>query len=71
MKIFVTGGCGFIGSNFIHYVLKNYPDYSVINVDELTYAGNLKNLSGVSQSPRYSFLKGDIADSVLMEGVID
>ena len=70
MKIFVTGGCGFIGSNFIHYVLKNYPDYSVINVDELTYAGNLKNLSGVSQSPRYSFLKGDIADSVLMEGVI-
>jgi len=70
MKILVTGGCGFIGSNFIHYVLKNYPDYSVINVDELTYAGNLKNLSGVSQSPRYSFLKGDIADSVLMEGVI-
>jgi dTDP-glucose 4,6-dehydratase len=70
MKILVTGGCGFIGSNFIHYMLRNYPDYSVINVDKLTYAGNLKNLSALSESPRYTFLKGDIADSVLMEEVI-
>jgi dTDP-glucose 4,6-dehydratase len=70
MKVLVTGGCGFIGSNFIHYVLKNYPNYSVINVDKLTYAGNLKNLSALSGSSRYSFRKGDIADAVLIEEVI-
>jgi dTDP-glucose 4,6-dehydratase len=70
MRLLVTGGCGFIGSNFIHYVLKKYPDYSLINVDKLTYAGNLKNLSDLSHSPRYTFIKGDIADSLQMEGVI-
>jgi dTDP-glucose 4,6-dehydratase len=70
MRILVTGGCGFIGSNFIHYVLKKYPDYSLVNVDKLTYAGNLNNLSSLSHSPRYTFIKGDIADSIQMEGVI-
>ncbi len=70
MRILVTGGCGFIGSNFIHYVLRKYPDYSLVNVDKLTYAGNLKNLSDLSHSPRYTFIKGDIADSIQMERVI-
>jgi dTDP-glucose 4,6-dehydratase len=70
MKILVTGGCGFIGSNFIHYYLRNYPEDSLINVDKLTYAGNLKNLSILSPSPRYTFIKGDIADPLQMEEVI-
>ena len=70
MKVLVTGGCGFIGSNFIHYFLKKYPEYSLINVDKLTYAGNLKNLSGLPDSPRYTFIRGDIADSLRMEDVV-
>jgi len=70
MRVLVTGGCGFIGSNFIHYFLKKYPDDSVINVDKLTYAGNLKNLSALSDSPRYVFVRGDIADPLQMEGII-
>ena len=70
MRLLVTGGCGFIGSNFIQYVLRKYPDYSLVNVDKLTYAGNLKNLSDLSHSPRYTFIKGDIADSTQMESVI-
>ncbi len=70
MKILVTGGCGFIGSNFIRYLLKTYPDYSVINVDKLTYAGNLENLSDLSPSPRYHFLRGDIADASQMEELV-
>ena len=70
MKILVTGGCGFIGSNFIHYFLKKYPEYSLINVDKLTYAGNLRNLSGLPDSPRYTFIRGDIADPLRMEEVV-
>jgi len=70
MKILVTGGCGFIGSNFIRYLLKTYPDYSVINVDKLTYAGNLENLSDISSSPRYHFLRGDIAEASQMEELV-
>ena len=70
MKILVTGGCGFIGSNFIRYLLKTYPDYSVINVDKLTYAGNLENLSDLSPSSRYHFLRGDIADASQMEDLV-
>ena len=70
MKILVTGGCGFIGSNFVHYLLETYPDYSVINVDKLTYAGNLENLSHLSDSPRYHFHRGDIAEASEMEGLI-
>jgi len=62
MKILVTGGAGFIGSNFIHYILAKYPDYQVVNFDKLTYAGNLDNLSEVAADPRYSFVRGDIAD---------
>ena len=70
MKILVTGGCGFIGSNFIRYFLKSYPSYSLINVDKLTYAGNLENLSDLSHSPRYHFMRGDIAEAPLMEELI-
>src|SRR4030043_1364290 len=70
MKILVTGGCGFIGSNFIRYFLKFYPNYSLINVDKLTYAGNLENLSDLSRSPRYHFIRGDIADAPRMEALI-
>ena len=70
MKILVTGGCGFIGSNFIRYLLKNHPDYSVINVDKLTYAGNLENLSGLSNVPRYHFIRADIIDAPHMGELI-
>jgi dTDP-glucose 4,6-dehydratase len=71
MKILVTGGCGFIGSNFIRYFLRVHPDYSLINVDKLTYAGNLENLSAVSHSPHYHFIRGDIADATRMEELIN
>ena len=70
MKILVTGGCGFIGSNFIRYFLKSYPNHSLINVDKLTYAGNLENLSDLSHSPHYHFMRGDIAEAPLMEELI-
>ncbi len=62
MKILVTGGAGFIGSNFIHYWLNKYPDDKVINLDVLTYAGNLENLRDVENNPNYKFIKGDICD---------
>ena len=70
MRILVTGGCGFIGSNFIRYFLKTDNDDSVINVDKLTYAGNLDNLSDLARSPRYRFIKADITDSRKMEELI-
>jgi len=62
MKLLVTGGAGFIGSNFIHYWLKNHPDDSIINLDKLTYAGNLENLKDIESNPNYKFIKGDITD---------
>jgi dTDP-glucose 4,6-dehydratase len=71
MKILVTGGCGFIGSNYIRYFLKSYPNDFLINVDRLTYAGNLENLSDLSLSPHYHFIRGDIADPSQMEAVIN
>ena len=70
MKIMVTGGAGFIGSNFIHYLLKKYDDVEVVNYDKLTYAGNLDNLRDVENDPRYHFIKGDICDKELVEQVI-
>ncbi len=63
MKVLVTGGAGFIGSNFIQYWLKNHKDDQVINFDKLTYAGNLKNLASVEDNPNYSFVHGDICDA--------
>jgi len=61
MKLLVTGGCGFIGSNFIHHILETRADLQVVNLDSLTYAGNLENLKEVEADPRYEFVKGDIA----------
>jgi dTDP-glucose 4,6-dehydratase len=67
MKIFVTGGAGFIGSNFIRHVLGLKKDYQIVNFDKLTYAGNLANLESVSQNPDYSFVRGDICDASAVE----
>lgn len=66
-KFLVTGGAGFIGSNFIPYFLEKYPDYSVVNLDLLTYAGNLENLKEIENHPRYHFVKGDICDRAMVE----
>ena len=63
MKLLVTGGAGFIGSNFIRYVLATHPDDTVINLDKLTYAGNPANLADLATNPRYTFVKGDICDA--------
>ena len=60
--VLVTGGCGFIGSNFVRLLLKTQPHWRVVNLDKLTYAGNLKNLEGIGESDRYHFIKGDICD---------
>lgn len=70
MKILVTGGCGFIGSNFIRYFLNSFPNYHILNVDKLTYAGNLENLADLSHPPRYHFIKADIAEASQMEALI-
>ena len=70
MNIFVTGGAGFIGSNFIRHVLGLGKDYSVINYDKLTYAGNLANLESVGENPRYQFIKGDICDATTVEAAM-
>jgi len=64
--ILVTGGAGFIGSNFIHYMVKKYPEYKIINLDKLTYAGNLENLKSIDDKPNYKFIKGDIADTKIV-----
>lgn len=63
MKLLVTGGCGFIGSNFILYWMREHPDDSIVNLDALTYAGNQENLATISSLPNYSFIKGDIGDT--------
>ncbi|MFA5113958.1 MAG: dTDP-glucose 4,6-dehydratase [Candidatus Margulisiibacteriota bacterium] len=70
MKLLVTGGAGFIGSNYIRYALRAHPDLEIVNFDKLTYAGNLENLSDVANDPRYSFIKGDIADSKAVEEAV-
>jgi len=66
MKLLVTGGAGFIGSNFIHYILKKYPSYRIVNLDVLTYAGNLENLKEAENNPKYKFVKGNICDEKLV-----
>jgi dTDP-glucose 4,6-dehydratase len=70
MKLLVTGGAGFIGSNFIHYILQEHSRWEVTNLDKLTYAGNLENLKDIQNLPRYHFLKGDIADRELIDSVL-
>ena len=70
MTILITGGAGFIGSNFVHLMLARHKDYRIINVDKLTYAGNLENLESVEHDPRYVFIKADICDQLRMEEVL-
>ena len=67
--ILVTGGAGFIGSNFIPHFVQNNPDYEVVNLDALTYAGNTANLKEVEGNSRYHFVKGDICDRQLVESL--
>jgi dTDP-glucose 4,6-dehydratase len=65
--LLVTGGAGFIGSNFIHYIIKKYPEYRIINLDKLTYAGNLENLKDIENNENYRFVRGDICDRQVIE----
>ncbi|MCL5960842.1 MAG: dTDP-glucose 4,6-dehydratase [Chloroflexi bacterium] len=69
-RLLVTGGAGFIGSNFVRYVLQKHPTYEVVVLDKLTYAGNLDNLQDVAEDPRYSFVRGDIGDGAIVEECI-
>lgn len=75
MKILVCGGAGFIGSNFVHHILEKYPHYEVVNLDKLTYAGNLENLTAIDNNPemkaRYTFIKGDICDPNILEHIME
>jgi dTDP-glucose 4,6-dehydratase len=67
LRLLITGGAGFIGSNFIRYILQEHPDWEVVNLDKLTYAGNLENLKDVKNDSRYRFIHGDIADRELID----
>ena len=71
MRILVTGGCGFIGSNFIRHILSRYPDYSIVNLDALTYAGNPENLRDIQDDIRYTFVKGRIEDAALVSRLME
>ena len=71
MKTYLITGCaGFIGSNFVYYMLNKYQDIKLINLDKLTYAGNLENLKGVENDPRHIFVQGDICDANLVADLI-
>ncbi|MBP1910296.1 dTDP-glucose 4,6-dehydratase [Methanolobus bombayensis] len=70
-NILVTGGAGFIGSNFIPFFLERYPTYNVINLDLLTYAGNIHNLRGIQKNPRFKFIRGDICNRELVEFIFN
>jgi dTDP-glucose 4,6-dehydratase len=70
-KILVTGGAGFIGSNFIHFMLKQYQDVQIINLDKLTYAGSLENLIDLPDPSRHQFIQGDIADAALVKSIFE
>ncbi|MDH4068469.1 MAG: GDP-mannose 4,6-dehydratase, partial [Dehalococcoidia bacterium] len=70
MRLLVTGGAGFIGSNFVHHALKEHPDWEITNLDKLTYAGNLENLKDAQDRPGYHFVKGDIADRKVVDGLL-
>lgn len=70
MNLLITGGCGFIGSNFIRHILASHPTYRVVNVDKLTYAGRKENLFDIEKNPRYTFVRGDICDKKLMQQTV-
>jgi len=70
LKLLVTGGAGFIGSNFVRFMLEKYSDCCVINLDKLTYAGNLENLSGLENDSRHEFIQGDICDPDAVDGIL-
>ena len=69
-KLMVTGGAGFIGSNFARMILEKYPDYHVLVYDKLTYAGNPENLRDLNNNPRYTFVHGDIADAAKVDETV-
>jgi dTDP-glucose 4,6-dehydratase len=66
MKILVTGGAGFIGSHLVRLLVNKYPNYTIVNLDKLTYAGNLANLTDIENKPNYKFVKGDIVDAAFI-----
>lgn len=70
MNVLVTGGCGFIGSNLVRYLLRERPDWTVVNLDRLTYAGNLENLAGLEDDPRHVFVHGDVCDRAGVDRVL-
>ena len=71
MTIIVTGGAGFIGSNFIFYMLKKHPDYRIICLDKLTYAGNLSTLAPIMDNKNFRFVKADICDKAAVEKLFE
>ncbi|HPD54606.1 MAG TPA: GDP-mannose 4,6-dehydratase, partial [Bacteroidia bacterium] len=70
-QVLVTGGAGFIGSHVVRLLVNNYPQYRIINLDKLTYAGNLANLRDVEDLPNYSFVRGDIVDGDFIQSLFD
>ena len=70
-NVLITGGAGFIGSHLVRLFVDKYKDYSIVNYDLLTYAGNLENISDIEKADNYSFVKGDICDSVLLKEVFE
>ena len=71
MKLLVTGGAGFIGSNFIRQIMGSHPDWGVVNLDALTYAGNLNNLKGIEKNSHYTFIRGDICNRDIVDAILD